>query len=474
MKTIDLPPPSSGYYQSLRANSHTLSTAICDIIDNSYSADASKVWVAGRMGGDGPVLEILDDGVGMTREELIFKAMSFTSNRSVRRGKDLGKYGLGMKYAAFSQGRCLTVVTKRNGVVSIARWDERHLADGWTLQVDDIVTENSPLMAKLAGMESGTLVIISAIDRLGSTEPGDNGDEFFAAITETELHIAKTFSKMMNAGFSVFLGARKVSAVDPAQADEFTTTHIAPVFPKSGASLKISGYVVSPDHEREDCKQGLILIRKGRMIAHTGWCGLSKGSDTDSLTRLARVVIDIGSDDDDWSVNVEKSSFRIPANVRAMVKAYVAKVHAESRRMLEHRHGRAARAVSETGTSLWVPTGLTLQPLAINWDCTLLAQHLEGKSRKAVEEALHLAQKELPPMSFFQQDNLAATVVGEPEEVDEVECRIPADMISQVKVLVEFSLDQGDTVEEIAENLSDRFGCEISPRRVLELSGARK
>ncbi|MCZ7861098.1 ATP-binding protein [Agrobacterium salinitolerans] len=473
MKTVHLPPPSSGFYLSLRGNSHTLATALSDLIDNAYSAGARNIWIAGAWRDGQPTIEVLDDGHGMARDVLIYQAMKFTAGEQIRGPKDLGKFGLGLKIAAFSQGECLTLISKRDGIVSSARWDGKALGADWTLQVD-VEYESSPFTERLATMKSGTIVRISDIDRLGPTGPEASKDEFTAAIMETERHIARTFNRLIDDGLNIYLGRKLIGAEDPVLADELSTQRMPPVFPKIGKSLKIEGFVVSPDHDLPHSEQGVLLYRNHRLIATAGWCGLSKLGNHDVLTRLARVVIDISADDDlAWGINVEKSTFRVPSQVKSILRDRIEATQAESRRILEKRHGRASKSPRETGNDLWMPTGLVMQPYAINFASGVIADLMAGRQRKSVEEALRLAQRHLPPYAS-QQGHILETESGEdssPEPIDEVVCNIPTEMIEQVKFVIAFNRENGCADDEIARRLSTRLGSHIEPRLVTLLAG---
>ena len=60
----------------------------------------------------------------MTEGELL-EAMRLDSRSPLeeRAQSDLGRFGLGLKTASFSQCRVVTVVTRVNGTTTSARWD---------------------------------------------------------------------------------------------------------------------------------------------------------------------------------------------------------------------------------------------------------------------------------------------------------------------------------------------------------------
>ena len=95
--------------ESTRSIGYSFEAAVADIIDNSISAGATGVSIDFQS-NDPAWLCIMDNGSGMTEEELI-NAMRYGSKSALdERGKDdLGRFGLGMKMASLSQCRKLTV-----------------------------------------------------------------------------------------------------------------------------------------------------------------------------------------------------------------------------------------------------------------------------------------------------------------------------------------------------------------------------
>src|SRR5436190_8200694 len=104
MRTIDLKPRPSMLMESLRSMGYKLETALADVIDNSIAAGARNVSVRFLWANGEPWIAILDDGRGMTQDELI-EAMRFGSTSPLfqRSKDDLGRFGLGMKTASISQ-----------------------------------------------------------------------------------------------------------------------------------------------------------------------------------------------------------------------------------------------------------------------------------------------------------------------------------------------------------------------------------
>ena len=125
-KIRNAPPSASSMIESLRGLGYSISTALADIIDNSLAAGADRV----DLYFERHAIAIRDNGHGMSDEEL-FNAMrlGFLSPLTERASHDLGRFGLGLKTASFSQCRSLTVSSRRQGaeIVSLC-WDLDYLA----------------------------------------------------------------------------------------------------------------------------------------------------------------------------------------------------------------------------------------------------------------------------------------------------------------------------------------------------------
>src|SRR5262245_47628862 len=111
-----LPPSAACLTASLRDLGYSLESAIADLIDNSISAAATEVQVICDSSRSSPVLVVVDNGRGMTEDEVIAAMKHGTTHPGKERGSnDLGRFGLGLKTASFSQCRKLTVVSARDG-----------------------------------------------------------------------------------------------------------------------------------------------------------------------------------------------------------------------------------------------------------------------------------------------------------------------------------------------------------------------
>ena len=88
----------------MRCLGYDLPSAIADIIDNSITASAKNINIDYAWNNGDPYIMILDDGDGMSEEKLD-EAMTPGSTKpsDERELHDLGRFGLGLKTASWSQ-----------------------------------------------------------------------------------------------------------------------------------------------------------------------------------------------------------------------------------------------------------------------------------------------------------------------------------------------------------------------------------
>ena len=121
----DASPDPKSHIKTLMRIGYTMPSAISDIIDNSLTANASNISIYSLPSLAEPNISILDDGDGMSPQELIHNMKIGCKDPSDERLRgDLGRFGSGMKTASFSQARRLTVFSKRQGhPICAAVWD---------------------------------------------------------------------------------------------------------------------------------------------------------------------------------------------------------------------------------------------------------------------------------------------------------------------------------------------------------------
>ena len=354
----DVPPRASVLVESLRDLGYSLQAAVADVIDNSLAAGARRIELLAETHAETPLIGIVDDGAGMTEAELL-EAMRPGSRSPLeeRAATDLGRFGLGLKTASFSQCRRMVVITRRNGGTSCAVWDLDTVSarDRWVVEVPDNPAA-FPWYDRLTG--DGTLVMWDKLDRLvGSDGPGDRQD-LVRQLDETAGHIEFVFHRFLSGRetggrrVEMHLNGRELRAFDPFHSiHPATQHHPEDTFLLDGQEIRIRP-VTLPHHDKvsqEEWKlyagpegyvknQGFYLYRNRRLIVHGTWFGLARQLE---LTKLSRVLIDIpASLDASWKIDVRKAWAQPPPRVRERLRRIVERLGIPSRRTYTARGRR--------------------------------------------------------------------------------------------------------------------------------------
>ena len=363
---LELPPRASSLVESLRDMGYSLPTALADVIDNSITAGARNIRLFAETHHAEAAIGILDDGSGMSQTELFEAMRPGTRNPlELRDSTDLGRFGLGLKTASFSQCRRLSVLTQKESVVSCATWDLDRVAesDRWMVEVPE-----SPhavrWSARLHG--EGTLVVWEKLDRLVDPRSREGRRDLVRQLDEAAAHVEFVFHRFLSGRegkrLTISLNDRELKPFDPFHSSHPATQHHQEeVIRLDGARIRIWP-VTLPHHDKvsaDDWKrhagpegyvsnQGFYLYRNRRLIVHGTWFRLARQLE---LTKLARVGIDIPNTlDADWKIDVRKASAQPPAPVRERLRRIVERIGVPSRRTYA---GRGARLTEDSRLPVW-------------------------------------------------------------------------------------------------------------------------
>lgn len=352
IKTIPSTPQASMLLNSLRSVGYTEEAAIADIVDNSVSADASEIHI--HFDWNNRLISVTDNGKGMSQEEL-YKNMQIGSANpnEFRSDDDLGRFGMGLKTAAFSLGRKVTVVTAQNGIVSNAAWDlDKVDILGWQLIIDDDKKFNQ----FLDGVEHSTAVIISNLDNLIS-EDGDNEKiktHFYKIIKKVANHLSLVFHRFIDEdGLKIFVNEEiPIKTWNPFVLDNPATqelsdeeiwnsannerTYIQPyVLPHKTKFSSDDEYNRAAGYKGWSRHQGIYLYRNRRLIIYGTWFELIR---KEPAFNLARIRIDISSSADaDWKIDIKKSRASLPVYLRDRVLSSIEECTQKSARVFNSR-----------------------------------------------------------------------------------------------------------------------------------------
>lgn len=370
-KPYPLPPSAASLSASLRDLGYSLETAIADLIDNSISADATEIDVFCDMSRSEPVLVIADNGWGMTADEVIAALRhGATDPRKKRAPKDLGRFGLGLKTASFSQCRRLTLVSRKDSKDAGAEWDleEVEKNDDWIIGIlDSTEISSQPYVETLGAF--GTLIIWRDLDRLFEDETGRKRDEIVnEKLLVVERHLSLVFHRFLAGDvkgrrklkirvnghpitpFDPFCRKNEATQVLPEETvwvDDVAITMQPYVLPHH-SRLSASEYDYYQDRSDFISNQGAYVYRNGRLMAWGDWFRMvPKGE----ATKLARVQIDFPNClDEAWTIDIKKSRARPPHAVRERLRQIISKI--TDRSVTVHR-GRGQKLFREDAAPLW-------------------------------------------------------------------------------------------------------------------------
>lgn len=345
-------PDAYNLLESQRSVGYTFETAVADIIDNSISARSKKILINANT--DERILSITDNGIGMNKQELL-QAMKYGSKSSLdsRDKDDLGRFGLGLKMASFSQCRRLTVISKQNNLIIGAVWDLDLVKEknSWIIQLlsEDEINKNFNLET-LEEFSSGTIVQWEKFDKF--EQHADFKNNFDETIERTEDHLSLVFHRFLQSGeLSIYLNKRKIDYVDPFFTSNKSTQPKSPdviLEKKRNSRIEIQPFIVPyqnkltqkernilKKYENNQLNPGLYVYRNKRLIAWGKWFKLVRPNE---LANLAKIQIDIPNTMDDlWEIDVKKSQLKIPSSIREQLKSIISKSIGESERVYRYR-----------------------------------------------------------------------------------------------------------------------------------------
>ena len=203
--------------ESMRSLGYSFETAIADLIDNSISANASKIDIL-LSPIDNPYLIILDNGYGMNSKELE-EALRYGAKNPLERreNNDLGRFGLGMKSASLSQCRKLVVASKKDGAISCFSWDLDYIIQNkeWMLlEYGSEEIEKLPQIELLKALPSGTYLMLENFDRISSSTYDLNTTRN-SYMNSTIDHLALVFHRFLNDDVDIYVNNNKIIPRDP-------------------------------------------------------------------------------------------------------------------------------------------------------------------------------------------------------------------------------------------------------------------
>ena len=468
LKTAEAIPAAKSLIETFRAIGYTLETAVADIIDNSLSAMAKNIYIVRTWKGEHSSIAISDDGIGMDNNELIKALTPGTIDpMDYRQGCDLGRFGLGLKTASFSQCRRLTVISKKvNSKICYWTWDLDYVKAYSKWELIQWIPDD--YICYLDTLEHGTIVIWTELDRIvasGTQENDVNAKiKFSSDMDKVKQHISMTFHRFIEEDkINFFWNGYLIEPWNPFCLKELKVQILNRE--KLGASGFIQGYILphKNDFSTENAfkiaagvqgypaQQGFYIYRCKRLILAGDWLGIFR---KEEHYKLVRIMVDISNlYDMDWQIDIKKSKAIPPYQLRAQLEAYAKATRIIGEDVYRHR-----------GKILKQKAGQSFQPIWLEkrkdskWSFVINRDHLVIKELKeraytnpilAINTLMKFLEESLPTKTIYIKE--AKDEEKENEPFLDLDISLVRNILSQ---LYDGMISQGYTNEQAKNKLA--------------------
>lgn len=429
-------PEASSMIETFRAIGYSIETAIADIIDNSITAGAKNIWIDYVWNGSNTTFSILDDGSGMNNEQLI-QAMRPGSRSPLeeRKSNDLGRFGLGLKTASFSQSRKFTVLSRAKDYKPVLwTWDLDYVNQEQAWKLIRYIPNEENWTKKIDSLETGTCVIWWELDRLTKDTIVDNEEakaKFFGVMEAVKSHLSMVFHRFMDDGLKIYFRDRLIKSWDPFMIG-VNGLQSKPETRLKGGSIKIKGFVL-PHRSKLSAEQydygkgpkdswtahqGFYVYRNKRLLVSGDWLGLFK---REVHYDLCRILIDLPNNfDSDWQIDIKKSIARPPSIFKEQILAIAKETRNQAVEVYRHKGKVLKRKLaSDEYFPFWEERARHGKRFyKINRNHPLLNELLSksGDLKKDIEKVIQFIEETIPVPLITLQENENEKPHGQPFE----------------------------------------------------------
>lgn len=407
---------------SYRSFGYNLSTAIADIIDNSISAGADRIFLEYKWKGKDSYITILDNGCGMHKEELV-QAMTPGSKDpdEERNEKDLGRFGMGLKTASFSQCKRLTCITKKENYAIIKRcWDIDFINQGNEWQLLDYVSDEL-FIDKIANQKSGTLILWEKLDRIVGEAESTNEKvkkAFYDEMVTVKKHLSLVFHKFIESkSLKIFFQNDEIEANNPfllhldpkpemGQPEQFDNVEITYFILPHMSEIGKEEYEKTGGSLGWFEQQGFYVYRGSRLLVAGDWLGFQKKRDYSKLARIAVNFSNIG--DFNWKLDIKKSTATPPIEIRKELDR-ISKIAITKSAKIYNWRGQ--KDIERIGISNYQPLWLDektregIKKYKINRQHPIIKALLDTEKTKLFQKALKLLEENVPIELILSNQN---------------------------------------------------------------------
>lgn len=446
-------PSAKSTINSYRSFGYNLSTAIADIIDNSISAKAQNVYLSYEWNGQDSFIMIVDDGNGMNHDELIIAMTPGGKDPDDERAEDdLGRFGMGLKTASFSQCKSLTCATKtfKSDIIK-RKWDIDYINETNVWQLLDNISDKGHLK-QLENQDKGTLILWEKLDRIigeANKESEFVKHTFYDEMINVKKHIALVFHRFIESNrVSIYFQGEKIEAYNPfllnlnpkpqmLQREVFSGVEITPYILPHMSRLNKVEYEKYGGALGWFNQQGFYVYRGDRLLVAGSWLGLDRKKD---YSKLARISVNFPNENDfDWNLDIKKSTATPPLHLRKELQRIAKNAIRQSYEIYNERVPNR-EIIKKINEPLWKDSlnREGVKKYNINREHPIIKTILKDKGQ-LVEKALKLLENNVPVALILSNQNEDPSF-HEMEEFQE----IPSDdLISLAKELFDIYTNQG-------------------------------
>lgn len=479
LDTILTQPSAAPVIQSLRNIGYNAQTAIADIVDNGIDAQANNIHITFEYDHGEGYIQIHDNGIGMTDEELqIAMTIGSKDPREERKQKELGRFGMGLKTASFSLGKRLSVFTKKDGVVSERCWDLDYvsLQNEWSL-LKKIPDEVKDLMGDIISKD-GTIIFVDKLDRFSSYGEKKvlRKESYFKKVQRVHKYLEMVFHVKLNEGLRITINNNDLFSWDPFLSEHSRTIEGEPqIIRVNGKKVRVQPYVLPHPSSFNESQykasagpkgwrdqQGFYIYRENRLVNFGEWFGLFT---KDVASELVRIKVDfLNNADDDWKIDIKKSSISLPEDAKEDLKAIAKYYRQISKEIMLYRTKSTTGSNSIKGTlNTWeLANDVAESPYILNRTHPILVgilKDLDNSIRKQLNQYLKLVELGSP-------NNLLQTSTLVRKEEMELDDNLKKFLIDIAQTLVDI---QGiESLEQIVEAINMIAGFESINRNTIK------
>lgn len=489
-KNFELANPNPEFLiKSIAEQGYSLETALADLMDNSITANASRIEVLTKIDEEPFTLFLSDNGDGMSKDSLK-RNMQFPSKspEDSRESNDLGRFGLGLKTASFSQTRAFTVLSRKKGSAFFSglTWDVKHLKDSGNWEM---IINSDEEIAKIleqynnisndhqnssADFIPNTIVVWKGLYKFENfLDVKNKQDALKEEITNTTSeYLSIVFHKFMERQTNrvdIRINNALVKPFNPFPTDNSNLRALEPLHKEFGKDIvKIQGFVLpntsiketkensnpwTPHNKSLMDMEGLYIYRADRLILFGGWNGLIKKM---PRLQLGRLKIDIGNKVDHlFHLNVAKSQINIPHDLKnSFLRAIVDLKTEAQKEYFNHGLKTFSHKPTEHSSELFYKTATNKGVLLrINDEFPLL---------KSLKNSLNGKQK--AELNFILK--MSSNLINKVRQVDNVEITGNAEKdgisIDEIVKSINELLNLGLSKEQIKKDILPNLGIKVN------------